>query len=43
MENPKNTVEALIGILRSPMAKLHGWSFDAYTTAQHGLMILRDF
>jgi hypothetical protein len=30
MEKPKNAVEALIGILRSPIAQRKGWSFDAY-------------
>lgn len=30
MEKPKNAVEALIGILRSPIAERNGWSFDAY-------------
>lgn len=30
MEKPKNAVEALIGIFRSPIAERNGWSFDAY-------------
>jgi hypothetical protein len=33
MEKPKNAVEALIGILRSPIAQRRGWSFDAYDCA----------